>query len=74
MPSASCVLAAAGYTYVTVNHRRSIIDLNSGGNTQKIERGIYKNQIWPMRGNRNESLLAFIEPACLLGSGNKYGP
>lgn len=73
-------LVGAGYRHFTVNHRRSFIDPNSGAHTQNIERawGIYKNQIWRLRGNRNESLLkehlAFIEWSYWLGSRHAYGP
>lgn len=73
-------LQNAGYTHFSVNHKRWFVDPQSGGHTQHLERawGIYKGQIWRLRGNRTEKLLkehlSVIEWTYWLGKDHREGP
>ncbi|KAK7879808.1 hypothetical protein WMY93_033528, partial [Mugilogobius chulae] len=54
------ILPALGYTHYTVNHSRYYVDPHTGAHTQHLERAwrSYKDTIWRLRGNRNDSLLS----------------
>ncbi|XP_019221012.1 uncharacterized protein LOC109204463 [Oreochromis niloticus] len=57
---AYCVLPNLGYEHHTVNHSRWYVDPRTGAHTQHLERAwrSYKEQIWRLRGNRNDRLLS----------------
>ncbi|XP_054589002.1 uncharacterized protein [Nothobranchius furzeri] len=54
------VLPNLGYGHYTVNHSRWYVDPLTGAHTQHLERAwrSYKERIWRLRGNRNDSLLS----------------
>ncbi|CAI5678506.1 unnamed protein product [Oreochromis niloticus] len=54
------VLPNLGYEHHTVNHSRWYVDPRTGAHTQHLERAwrSYKEQIWRLRGNRNDRLLS----------------